>query len=137
MLTTDVLFYVRRQSLRCYIFAMGAKMLAVWTRMYNVHFCAHLYLVKLSVQDKMYLSCPEKLLSFSLFHKRGADMIIFKFHKFPMYQISEETLFFNFTHSAMNYIHTQSGFLLFSYIYSPTDVYLARRALAVVDRINS
>ena len=44
-------------------------------------------------------------------------MMIVKFHKLPM-KISEETLFFNFTHSAMYYIHTHSGFLLFSYIFT-------------------
>ena len=67
-------------------------------------------------------------------------MIIVKFHKFPM-KISEQTLFFNFTHSAMYYIHTYSGFLLFSYIFTHQCLFskesISTANLAVVDRINS
>ena len=64
-------------------------------------------------------------------------MMIVKFHKLPM-KISEETLFFNFTRSAMYCItHTHTVASCYSVIYSPTNVYLAKRALAVVNRINS
>ena len=78
-------------------------------------------LIKLSVQDKIYLSCPEKLLSFSLFHKRGADMIIVKFQKFPM-KISEKPYFSILLIVQFIVLHTQ--WLPAVQLYnSPTDVY--------------
>ena len=123
MLTTDVLYNVDRSLL--YICHGGQNVNCLDKNVQCAFLCTSL--IKLSVQDKIYLSCPEKLLSFSLFHKRGADMIIVKFQKFPM-KISEKPYFSILLIVQFIVLHTQ--WLPAVQLYnSPTDVYLAKSAL--------
>ena len=117
MLTTDVLYNVDRSLL--YICHGGQNVNCLDKNVQCAFLCTSL--IKLSVQDKIYLSCPEKLLSFSLFHKRGADMIIVKFQKFPM-KISEKPYFSILLIVQFIVLHTQ--WLPAVQLYnSPTDVY--------------